>query len=289
MQSFLKVFSFLILFFPFTLFAQNMDIDKVSIGQKKYASDLELFDQALYRVYYDYSFKKNPKKDKSTHTLLLLKIGAKNNGFMDYYGCIADSVGQRVNEGKLSSMEAMGIQMQLLKKKAFDLLMVFDHTNHQITTQEEIGLSQYQYKEEIPQIQWNLVEGDSIFSGFECKKAIATFRGRNYVAWYSEEVPLPYGPYKFGGLPGLIFSIYDVNMEHVFTLAGLEEVKDVDPIYLKQKSNKYTMTTREKALQMNENYHADPAWGLVSTGRVTIAPEDLATIKPLPFNPIELE
>ena len=43
--------------------------------------------------------------------------------------------------------------------------------------------------------------------GFSCKAATCSFRGRNYTAYYTEEVPFYTGPWKFFGLPGLILEI----------------------------------------------------------------------------------
>ena len=67
-----------------------------------------------------------------------------------------------------------------------------------------------------------MAEGDSTILGYTCHKATTRFRGRDYVAWYTEEIPLSYGPYKFRGLPGLITCIYDKDRDHVFTLQGFE-------------------------------------------------------------------
>lgn len=59
-------------------------------------------------------------------------------------------------------------------------------------------------KEEIPKLKWELKDELKDIGGFVCKKAVANFRGREYVCWYSEEIPLPYGPWKLQGLPGII-------------------------------------------------------------------------------------
>lgn len=54
---------------------------------------------------------------------------------------------------------------------------------------------------------WQLVSGSREILGYECKKAQVFFHGRDYEAWYAPAIPVPNGPYKFHGLPGLILSI----------------------------------------------------------------------------------
>lgn len=59
-------------------------------------------------------------------------------------------------------------------------------------------------KEATPKLKWKFVNESKDIGGFSCKKAIANFRGREYICWYSEEIPLSYGPWKLQGLPGII-------------------------------------------------------------------------------------
>lgn len=42
---------------------------------------------------------------------------------------------------------------------------------------------------------------------FQCKSARCYFRGRNYIAYYTEAIPFYSGPWKFSSLPGLILEI----------------------------------------------------------------------------------
>ena len=64
-------------------------------------------------------------------------------------------------------------------------------------------------KEEEQDWDWILTEETQLIGRFVCKKATTKFRGRNYTAWYTEQIPLPYGPWKLNGLPGLILEAYD--------------------------------------------------------------------------------
>ena len=59
-------------------------------------------------------------------------------------------------------------------------------------------------KEKRPEIKWEFGDETKKIGKFLCKKAIANFRGRKYICWYTEEIPLPYGPWKLQGLTGMI-------------------------------------------------------------------------------------
>lgn len=74
-----------------------------------------------------------------------------------------------------------------------------------------------QYVEEIiPLIDWKLEKETKEIGSLICRKATTSFRGREYTAWYTLEIPLPYGPWKLHGLPGLILEAYDTNKEVYF-------------------------------------------------------------------------
>ena len=65
------------------------------------------------------------------------------------------------------------------------------------------------FKEEPLEEVWKLHSETKKLSNFFCKKATINFRGRNYTAWYTTEIPVPFGPWKLRGLPGLILEFYD--------------------------------------------------------------------------------
>jgi GLPGLI family protein len=62
-------------------------------------------------------------------------------------------------------------------------------------------------------IPWNIKEETKMIGIYKVQKATAHFRGRDYTAWFTSQIPLPYGPWKLVGLPGLILEAYDTNKE----------------------------------------------------------------------------
>lgn len=67
-------------------------------------------------------------------------------------------------------------------------------------------------------MDWKLSDETKIYESYKLQKATTKFGGRNWTAWFSKDVPLNEGPYKFRGLPGLIFEIYDENELFHYTL-----------------------------------------------------------------------
>jgi GLPGLI family protein len=104
-------------------------------------------------------------------------------------------------------------------------------------------------------MKWKMeADKDTVLSGFHCQKASTRFAGRTYIAWYTSQIPIDEGPYKFNGLPGLILKIYDIKKQHDFEIKSITRVKYIHPIYYCS-SNYTDVSAKEyvKALQIDIN------------------------------------
>ncbi len=102
----------------------------------------------------------------------------------------------------------------------------------------------------LPQ-QWTMVP-DSVKTilGYKCRKAVCSYRGRDYEAWYALDLPVNAGPWKFSGLPGLIMSIQDTKGHYTFEISGLENTRE--PIeYIEYGARNYSRTDRITFLRTN--------------------------------------
>ncbi len=90
----------------------------------------------------------------------------------------------------------------------------------------------YEVTEQL-KIDWNIKDESKNILGYNCRKATCRFAGRNYEAWFTMEIPIQDGPYKFQGLPGLIVNIADEEYEHVFELIRIENVQN-KPMYTQE-------------------------------------------------------
>lgn len=67
-------------------------------------------------------------------------------------------------------------------------------------------------QEKINLFDWEiLTDRDTVIASYSCRKATTKFRGRNYVAYFTNEIANQGGPWKFDGLPGIILKIYSTD------------------------------------------------------------------------------
>ena len=79
------------------------------------------------------------------------------------------------------------------------------------------------YEEEPAEFSWQLLPETGEVMGYPCQKARTGFKGRVYEAWYCSALPVDAGPYKFGGLPGLILKAADTAGDYVWEAVGIEK------------------------------------------------------------------
>lgn len=103
-------------------------------------------------------------------------------------------------------------------------------------------------------IAWEVSNSkDSIILGYKCYSATTFFRNRHYEAWYTPEIPVSDGPYKFRGLPGLIILVKDDKNMHRFEMVKISKSSANSPIIYK--NMKYVeMTPREYVKALNDSH-----------------------------------
>ncbi|WP_316832235.1 GLPGLI family protein [Pedobacter aquatilis] len=72
--------------------------------------------------------------------------------------------------------------------------------------------------------KWNIFNETKSIGGVVCTKAETNFRGRKYTAWFKKDNALQVGPWKFGGLPGIIYEVKDSEELFTYLLTGYDFV-----------------------------------------------------------------
>ncbi len=147
--------------------------------------------------------------------------------------------------------------------------------------------------EPIEPIDWQLTDGTDTICGYPCHQAVAKFKGRTWTAWYAEDIPLDNGPWKLGGLPGLILKACDSENDYSFTAVGLKKGNSATPIYYK--GNTFEPIDRKTLTSLYKKYYADPIGYLLQDAKyakivkIKDANGNILTHSKQaePFNPIE--
>ncbi|BAP29423.1 uncharacterized protein CHSO_0386 [Chryseobacterium sp. StRB126] len=92
-----------------------------------------------------------------------------------------------------------------------------DKTNQKTYFKDRIGRDIYSYEEDRP-LNWKISSETTKIGEYKVQKAETDFGGRKWTAWFTTDLPYQDGPYKFGGLPGLIVKVEDDKGDYSFDL-----------------------------------------------------------------------
>lgn len=176
-----------------------------------------------HRVMYNYTFQPD-SLDESLKISedMILQVGKDHSNFMAYNQYLTDSMMAEMRRQAAADMAAgLGyttVAPKRLPQSRVDFKLLKDHKRYFQYLTTNFGVHHAEYVELLQTPAWTLVNDDSTtIAGYKCKKAITTFAGRDYIAWYATGLGLNAGPYKFHGLPGLTMLVYDTKRHHVFT------------------------------------------------------------------------
>ena len=138
-----------------------------------------------------------------------------------------------------------------------------------------------QYTEVLPVQEWTLQDETTTISGYQCQKATCHFRGRDYEAWFALDIPINNGPWKFGGLPGLILKVYDTNRLYVFECTKIRISRQKFPILMYDEKNYTSVVDRKKLLKLHHDIHIN--YPRAASILMSTYPDEP------PYHPLELE
>lgn len=180
-------------------------------------------DTARYKVTYSLKYKFHPDQRDAYNDTRIVQIGKRSvkdySDIINYFDSLAT---EQVRRGAESYSNVSG--------NPWPLEIIRPIRGEKADLKYRLSISAFfVYPDSVPSLEWNFSdeETDSII-GYDCRKATVEFAGRSYTAWFTPEIPLPFGPYKFGGLPGLILKLEDDERQFVWAAVGFE--RDNTPI-----------------------------------------------------------
>jgi GLPGLI family protein len=205
-----------------------------------------------------YKFQENRQDTTSKRDeMMSLFITDKNSYFISANRLNLDTILLNVTDF------SQGLSIGRSQPKSHIYFMVKkDYAQKICTYYEKIGFNNLKEVTDFNKIQWNLNDKESKLIGkYSCKKATTQLGGRTFEAWYTEEIPIAEGPYKFANLPGLILELYDNAKHHYFAVTQIERKKRTITFPTeKWEANAQNATMKEiNKVRENPNYLLEPS------------------------------
>lgn len=253
---------------------------------KKHISLVLIFGFAILlsqnrRFYYDYQFQTDSTDSESKKSeLMVLDVGEQGSKYYSEYVFQNDSIMDAHfkknmathSDEEIPTSGREGVVGYKILKSYPDFKI-----NHIISLDMTLYNANQQAK-----MNWKILPEKSKIGSWNVQRAETDFAGRKWIAWFSNDIPIQDGPYKFHGLPGLIVKIEDKTGSHKLELKGVKnnaaernilisEWEKPIPIDYKKYQTIYRnyrkdpMASFKKKIQDGEAYITDDSGNKIST------------------------
>lgn len=269
------------------LYAQSI---KAPLTWRHGSADTETIDSAYLQICYALNAVDINNPD-TYDDMQYLEIGDSTYKYYSYFIYRSDSLSKewhKEHKGARTAPRVLGNggKVEWLQYKCSEY---FTYKNKQQFV-EYANMPQYMTKyncscsEKLPFQLWKIENDTMTVASHLCYKATCRFRGREYVAWFTPEIPSNAGPWKFNGLPGLILKVEDSTKEYTFECIGIKSFSQKKPILIYSIYKNYPTMDKQKLLKLQQKINTNwfKAAGLqITGGNATIIDND--------FNALELE
>lgn len=161
-----------------------------------------------HRFIYEYKFKPDSTSSEYRNVNMALDINPTDVKFYDYEGVLNDSINKKGGH----NYNWTGAPVIKRKKNSYE------NVNY------EMMMDYFSYKT-TDKMDWKLENETKTSGPYTLQKATTNFGGRQWTAWFSKDINISEGPYKFRGLPGLIFELNDSKDNFIFKLARSQKLE----------------------------------------------------------------
>ncbi len=164
--------------------------------------------------------------------MMLLEVLPKFSKFYSETVFKSDSIANAILEKELAATGSMNVKSGM-RKGFVRSTIIKEFPDFKTFLVTRIGQTKMKVEDE-RKITWKILPERQKIGEFETQKAETEMFGRKWIAWFTTEIPIQDGPYKFHGLPGLIVKIEDETKSHSYILNGIknlksDEIKNIDP------------------------------------------------------------
>ncbi|MCI2082672.1 MAG: GLPGLI family protein [Bacteroidales bacterium] len=266
-------------------------MNRYRLGEKKLA-----IDDCMLSVEYRFNFFGDTAKTKPEYDMKYLEFGHNCTRYHSVLAGRIDSLAQARDTMDIESYNAAR-ELGLSSDQVPGWEDIYFHypDKNSMCVSTLIVQYEYCYKGPVDTMTWTILPDKEKILGYECMKATTSYKGRDYVAWFTPDVPVSIGPWKFDNLPGLILKVWDTKGFFSWEAVGIVQPEG-KKIYFKQARTVINCSRKEYAKIWRMTWE-DPAQLLLSQGIrfQTVSKDDRVTeqkmggIKTSPMPQLEIE
>ncbi|WP_312825578.1 GLPGLI family protein [Epilithonimonas sp.] len=176
------------------------------------------------RFIYEYKFISDSTNLEDVKTeMMLLDTTKDGSKYYSYTVFNSDSIMKVDLEKQLAATGSINVKSDM-RKGDVRYSVTKTYPDYKINLHRRLGMDAYNISDD-RKINWKISSDKEKIAEWNAQKAEADFAGRHWMAWFSTEIPIQDGPYKFNGLPGLIVKIEDKTGSHKLELKGIKNIK----------------------------------------------------------------
>ena len=172
------------------------------------------------RFIYEYQFIiDSTNRENIEKELVILEVNSKGSEFYSYQKFKMDSLASiDVEKQKYNDSETINTKNIYRGKINYTVSKVYPTFKTYFKT--FMGANEYKVSDDRKPV-WKILPEREKIGEFSTQKAETEMYGRKWTAWFSSDIPIQDGPYKFHGLPGLMLKLSDKSNSHIFELKGI--------------------------------------------------------------------
>ncbi len=131
------------------------------------------------------------------------------------------------------------------------------YTDNKTIVHQDYAMCGWEMTEDTEIPNWEIQDSTMNILGVNCIMAVADFRGRKWIAWFAPDIPLPEGPWKLIGLPGVVLQAYDTKRHYTYEAVEIDTQKPGTVDYFNYRDRLRIRDRRKGLKNRRKTLHSD--------------------------------